>query len=141
MVHALRTKDGIDSEFMAIKTDMSKTYDRVEWCFVEFLLERMSFEWMTWIISCISYVTCSVLLNGRQHGIIKPEGEIRQGDPLSPFLFILCAESLVSTLNQADVWEAEWLCTCQERARLFTTCFSPMIACYFVKQLQRKERK
>lgn len=44
MVHALRTKDGIDSEFMAIKTDMSKTYDCVECCFVEFLPERMSFD-------------------------------------------------------------------------------------------------
>lgn len=44
MVHALRTKDGIDSEFMAIKTDMSKAYDRVKWCFVVFLLESMGFD-------------------------------------------------------------------------------------------------
>ena len=44
IVHALRTKEGIGNEYMAIKTDMSKTFDRVEWCFVEFLLERMGFN-------------------------------------------------------------------------------------------------
>lgn len=104
MVHALRTKEGIDNDYMAIKTYMSKAYDRVEWCFVEFLLEKMGFDrkWVMWIISCISSVTYSILLNDRQHGFIKPERGIRQGDPLSPFLFILCVEALVSTLNQAE---------------------------------------
>lgn len=59
-------------------------------------------KWVTWIVSCISSVTYSVLLNGRQHGFIKLERGIRQGDLLSPLLFILCAEALVSTLNQAE---------------------------------------
>ena len=51
MVHALRTKDGVSEEYMAIKTDMSKAYDRVEWCFLETLLERMGFarEWVRWM--------------------------------------------------------------------------------------------
>ena len=104
MVHALRTKEGINDRFLAIKTDMSKAYDRVEWSFVEILLERLGFDrrWVTWILSCISSVTYSILLNGGQHGFIKPEKGIRQGDTLSPFLFILCAEALVSTLNQAE---------------------------------------
>lgn len=105
MVHALRTKEGIDDKYLTIKTDMSKAYDRVEWSFVEILLELLGFErrWVTWIMSCISSVTYSILLNGGQHGFIKPERGIRQGDPLSPFLFILCAEALVSTLNQAEL--------------------------------------
>ena len=67
-------------------------------------LEKMGFErtWVRWIIDCINSVTFAVLLNGRSHGFIKPEREIRQGDPLSPFLFILCVEALVGILNRAE---------------------------------------
>ena len=104
MVHGLRTNGRVDAEFMAIKTDMSKAYDRVEWNFLEILMEKMGFDskWIHWIMSCVSSVSYSVLLNGNAHGFIKPERGLRQGDPLSPFLFILCAEALVSRLNQSE---------------------------------------
>ncbi|CAA7042047.1 unnamed protein product [Microthlaspi erraticum] len=64
----------------------------------------MGFErtWVSWIMSCVSTVTYKVLLNGRSHGFIKRERGIRQCDPLSPFLFILCAEALVSCLNRSE---------------------------------------
>ncbi|XP_018435702.1 uncharacterized protein LOC108807989 [Raphanus sativus] len=103
MIHSLRTNDRVSEGFMAIKTDMSKAYDRVEWCFLETLLERMGFDrvWVRWIMACVSTVSYSVLLNGSSHGFIKPERGLRQGDPLSPFLFILCAEALVGCLNRA----------------------------------------
>ena len=105
MVHGLRTNGRVDAEFMAIKKDMSKAYDRVEWNFLETLMEKMGFDsrWIHWIMSCVSSVSYSVLLNGNAHGFIKPERGLCQGDPLSPFLFILCAEALVSRLNQSEV--------------------------------------
>ncbi|KAL0711802.1 hypothetical protein Bca4012_018780 [Brassica carinata] len=104
MVHGLRTVDRVAEGWMAIKTDMSKAYDRVEWNFIEVLLEKMGFDhsWIRWVMACVSSVSFSVLLNGDPHGYIKPERGIRQGDPLSPFLFILCAEALVGCLNSSE---------------------------------------
>ncbi|XP_013601638.1 PREDICTED: uncharacterized protein LOC106309115 [Brassica oleracea var. oleracea] len=89
---------------MAIKTDMSKAYDRVEWNFVEILLEKMGFarDWIRWVMACISSVSYDVLLNCQSHSFIRPKGRIRQGDLLSPFLFILCTEALVNVLNQSE---------------------------------------
>lgn len=79
LVHGLRTNNAVPSEFMPAKTDMSKAYDRVEWCFVEELLERMVFDrvWVCLVMACITTVSYSVLLNGISHGFIKPERGIR----------------------------------------------------------------
>ncbi|KAG7567099.1 Ribonuclease H-like superfamily [Arabidopsis thaliana x Arabidopsis arenosa] len=104
MFHGLRTNPRCKGKFMAIKTDMSKAYDRVEWIFVEKVLRKLGFceKWITWIMWCITTVQYRVLLNGQPRGLIVPERGLRQGDPLSPYLFILCTEVLIANIRKAE---------------------------------------
>ena len=75
---------------------MSKAYDRVKWVYLEKLMERMSFcpRWIALVMSCVKTMTYSIMVNGEPMGTIHPKRGIRQGDPLSPFLFLLCTEGL-----------------------------------------------
>ena len=72
--HALRTNPICKAKFVAIKTDMSKAYDRVEWNFLEALMLKMGFDerWVAWIRLCISSVSYQVLVNGEPKGNITP---------------------------------------------------------------------
>ncbi|XP_048623608.1 uncharacterized protein LOC125592465 [Brassica napus] len=101
MFHALRTKPSGRNKRMAIKTDMSKAYDRMEWSFIEAVMRKMGFSevWITWIMRCITTVKYKVLMNGQPRGNIVPNRGLRQGDPLSPFIFILCTEALRIGVN------------------------------------------
>ena len=102
--HALRTKTSGRNKMMAIKTDISKAYDKMEWSFIEAVLRKMGYSetWITWTMRCITSVNYKVLMNGQPRGNIVHGRGIRQGDPLSPFIFILCTEALANLLNHAE---------------------------------------
>jgi hypothetical protein len=102
-LHTMDTRLKGKEGYMAVKLDMSKAYDRLEWSFVEGVLRKLGFanRWVVLLMSCIRSVTYSILINGQPQGLITPSRGIRQGDPLSPYLFILCAEALSSLIQNS----------------------------------------
>ena len=89
---------------MVVKTDMRKAYDRLEWHFIEAVMERFGFvsSFVNLIMQCVSSVSYSFLVNDTTHGRVLPSRGIRQGDPLSPYIFILCGEVLSGLCRRAQ---------------------------------------
>ena len=102
MYHINRKKSGKMGE-MALKLDMSKAYNRVEWVFLEKIMQKLGFDdkWKALIMRCVTTVSYSIKINGTPRGCIIPSRGIRQGDPLSPYLFLLCAEGLSTLIRKA----------------------------------------
>ncbi|XP_074304741.1 uncharacterized protein LOC141639533 [Silene latifolia] len=87
---------------MALKLDMAKAYDHVEWVFLRRVLVVIGFDggWVYNVMSCVESVSFEVLINGSPSNVSVPERELRQGDPFSPYLFIICAEVLSSLIRR-----------------------------------------
>ena len=99
----MKTQKSKKVDFMTLKLDMSKAYDRVEWRFLIEIMKKMGFcdAWVNLIYECISTVSYSILVNGEPKGEISLTRGIRQGDPLSPYLFLLCSEGLNRLIQHA----------------------------------------
>ena len=67
-------------------------------------MKKMGFhqKWIGLMLECISTVSYSILINGEPHGNIHPSRGLRQENPLSPYLFLLCAERLHSVIKKAE---------------------------------------
>ncbi|KAL0458285.1 UNVERIFIED_CONTAM: LOB domain-containing protein 29 [Sesamum latifolium] len=105
--HFLNTKTIGKKGFMAMKLDVSKAYnkayDKVEWVFLEQVLSKLGFSrpFIHLVMLFVSSVSYSFMLGGKQFASIIPQRGLRQGDPLSPYLFLLCTEAFSSMLDHA----------------------------------------
>jgi len=83
---------------------MSKAYDRVEWCFLESIMRQLGFAevFIRRIMSCVTTVSYSFSLNGEDVCEVKPTRGLRQGDPISPYLFLLISEGLSMLFRNAQ---------------------------------------
>lgn len=83
---------------------MSKAYDQIEWDYLEGLMTALGFndKFRMWIMFSVRSVSYTVLINSEAQGKVVPSRGIRQGDPLSHFLFDLCTEGLSHQLNEDE---------------------------------------
>eukprot|EP00253_Pinus_taeda_P024446 PITA_24446 len=100
MVHTLqiRKKAG-----MLMQLDLSKAFDKVNWNYLEAVLTAFGFDkkWNKWILALIKSSSFSILVNGSPSETFTLSRGIRQGDPLSPFLFVILMEGLSRLIHKA----------------------------------------
>ncbi|PNX83328.1 ribonuclease H, partial [Trifolium pratense] len=96
---AKRRKDSC----LLFKVDFERAYDTISWSYLERMMVKMGFarKWMCWMRACIFNSTMSVLVNGSPTEDFNVGKGLRQGDPLSPFLFLIAAEGLAGMVNKA----------------------------------------
>lgn len=110
MLHSMTTKLKGKERFVTLKLDMSKAYDMIEWDFLKVAMIKMGFHhnWVELIMACISSVSF-FLVNGISQVWFQSSWRIRQGEHLSPYLFITYAKASSSLLLHAEL--SGWLST------------------------------
>ncbi|KAL8118653.1 hypothetical protein AgCh_016247 [Apium graveolens] len=86
------------------KIDISKAYDRLEWEFIRNMMIKFGFTdlWIERIMGLINSVSYSFIRNGNVFGEVIPSRGVRQGDPISPYIYIMCAEGLSSIIRRNE---------------------------------------
>ncbi|CAN0914973.1 Transposon TX1 uncharacterized 149 kDa protein [Linum grandiflorum] len=101
-LHGMKLRRRAKHGEVAIKIDISKAYDRVDWRYLEEILKQIGFadRWVKLMMMCVKSVKYQVAVNDGMVGPFTPERGLRQGCPLSPFLFVLCTKGLSGLMRR-----------------------------------------
>jgi hypothetical protein len=104
-LHTIRNQKS-KKPFFALKIVMMKAHDRVEWSYLHGCVCKIGFDpvRINSVMRCVTCVHYAVHINGELTDLVIPSRGIRQGDPISPYLFLLCTEGLPSMLQQREDW-------------------------------------
>ena len=126
-LHAMNCKKSGKKGSLALKLDVSKAYDRVEWEFLKGIMVRLGFPmiWIERVMCCVSTASFSVCINGKTYGNIIPSRGLRQGDPLSSYLFLLCTEGFSALLEKSKhEWRLKGVAVCRSAPRISHLLFA-----------------
>jgi hypothetical protein len=111
-LHTVR-RQKCKTSFFALKVDMMNAYDRIEWAYLHGCLTKLGFDvgWVNAVMRCVTSARYAVEVNGDLTSPVIPSRGIRQGDPISPYLFLLCTEGLSCLLEKEEgLGELQGLC-------------------------------
>ena len=117
----------------ALKVDIMKAYDNVRWEFVLDVLSAMGFppNIILWIKACMTSPTYTICINGSLHGYFRGERGLRQGDPMSPYLFVIVMEILSRILAEKAShpdFKFHWRC---EKTKIVNLCFADDLMIFY----------
>ena len=87
-----------------LQININKAYNKIDWGFLKGTMLKLGFDsrWVDVMMLCVSTMRYNVLVNGMEVGPIVPKRGLQQGDPLSPYLFILYVEGLSSFIKRVE---------------------------------------
>ena len=127
-IHSMKRRKKAKTGACAVKLDMMKAYDRVEWPFLEAIMLKLGFSssMVKLILKCVTSTSFLVKVNGVLLPRFAPSRGLRQGDPISPYHFLMCGEGLSALLNNFTMGYVDRGVRVCNRAPWITICFLQM---------------